>query len=1738
MRISINGVPAGSNTNNMFLTDPNGTQLVGGGMGWTDVITPMVAGTYTIKVDFLGMATGTATATLYNVPVDSTTNVTFPAVGSSVQASATSTTPGQDSKVTFDISSVTPGMRIAINGVQAGSNTNNMFLTDPNGTQLFGGGMGWTDLLTPTVAGTYTIRVDFLGMATGTATATLYNVPADATTSMSFPAPGSSTQASVTTTTPAQNATVTFDATSGSTVTFTFDESAISGCCNQFTVLNPSGSTLSSTGAGTVGPLSLPETGTYTIKINYSGLNVGTGSVTLTAPVFGLVTRSGNGIQGRALSSTSAGGDPPRPVPAPTTKAASPSPSTTTGGGQTGPAVSQAEWAPRMLKGGNLDYQIYTPLQPNRFKDLRAPPGVTALAGQSLQLDGKPLAGVTFSIGTRSAWTDGSGRFLLTGVPSGRQILHIDGTTANRKGAAYGTYEVAVQIVAGKTNSLGFTNWMAKLDMAHATTISSPTKSEVVITTPLIPGLEVRLPAGTVIKDDDGNAITQLSITPIPVNRPPFPLPLGVQVPIYFTVQPGSTYIYPMGATLVYPNYAHQAPGARVEFWNYDSDEKGWYVYGHGTVTNDGKQVVPDRGVVIYEFSGAMINSGFLTWLLGKLKDLWNYDGDPVELSNGDFVLDKADLVLPGAMPLSVAREYNAVDSVSRSFGLGSTLSYDINLNSTNQYQVVDLYLPGFGPIHYVRTSPGTGFADAVFQTTATPGNFYKSTISWNGNGWNLKLRDGTLYVFGENAPLQAIIDAYGNQISLIRSQGKLGNITMVVSSSGRWIKFTYDGSNRITQAKDNSGRTVLYGYDTGGRLQTVTDPNSGITRYGYDSNNRLITITDPLNFLYLTNHYDSNGRISQQDLVNTSQHFLFAYTLDGNGKVTKTTVTDPRGVRREVMFNGDGFSVKDTADLGGPIQEMTQIQRQPGTGLVTSVTDPLNRVTNLGYDSAGNISSITLMFGTPEARTYQFVYEPVRNRLQTFTDPRQKSTSISYDDVNRTQTVTDAIGHQTVIQLNSSGQQTTVTDPLQHTWTFGYQFGDPATFTDPLGNVSSIVYDGAGRQIAWVDALGQITTASYDPLNEVTKVTDPLNLTNTFVYDANGNLKSVTDPRSGVTRYAYDSSNRVSARTDPDNRIENFNSYDANGNLTSFTDQKGQIICLSYDDLNRLTFIGFAANKLCTLSPTYQSRITYTYDLGNRVHTIADSANGTITRDWTDFDQLNDEVTPQGTVSYTYDAANRIQTITVPGQTAYTYQFDDANRLESIQQGATTLLSLSVDNANRVSSQTLPDGIVETYGYDNANRLSGITYTKGGTTLGTLTYGPDKVGRVATVAGSWARTSIPAALTSATYDAANQVIKRGKNFTYDANGNLTSDGTNTYGWNARDQLTSTNSGGTVTYKYDALGRRISTTSGATTTAYLYAGPNPVQEITNGTVTANQVPTLAADANVARTDSTGTNSYLSDGLGSTVALASSSGTVQTQYTYDPFGATTVTGPTSTNSYQFTGRQNDASGLYYYRARYYSPTQQRFISSDPASFEGGDTNLYAYAHDSPTNLTDPSGLVAVADTVVACAVGAAIGAAMTWIENQLAGRKTTVGDLVTSAAVGCVIGALFTIVGPFVGDLLFGAEGGAGAAGTAARVFWSGGTRQIAEEWAAANGARTLGQTATGQFLEAMTRGAPWSEVEPAWQILSQAFARGASGEVNVFLGPTVREGSIWATKEFPELLKNPTLTKIIFHHIE
>ncbi|MFZ6735849.1 RHS repeat-associated core domain-containing protein, partial [Undibacterium sp. Ji42W] len=266
-----------------------------------------------------------------------------------------------------------------------------------------------------------------------------------------------------------------------------------------------------------------------------------------------------------------------------------------------------------------------------------------------------------------------------------------------------------------------------------------------------------------------------------------------------------------------------------------------------------------------------------------------------------------------------------------------------------------------------------------------------------------------------------------------------------------------------------------------------------------------------------------------------------------------------------------------------------------------------------------------------------------------------------------------------------------------------------------------------------------------------------------------------------------------------------------------------------------------------------------------------------------------------------------------------------------------------------------------------DAGQLTGITYKKADNSLiGDLAYTYDANGRRTKTSGSLAKTDLPDTINTASYDANNRLATWGSQIlNYDANGNLTSDGLKTYIWNARNQLIQIkDSTGTevASFSYDALGRRQTKTINGVSTGFMYDGVNIVQEL-NGASPINNYISAGVDQVFVQQSGAGASAtnltYLTDALGSTIRLTNAAGDKVVDYSYDPYGNTKAD-TVINNSFQYTGRENDGTGLYYYRARYYSPATHRFISEDPIGLNGG-INTYGYVRGNPVTHIDPLGL---------------------------------------------------------------------------------------------------------------------------------------------------------------------------------
>jgi RHS repeat-associated protein len=779
-----------------------------------------------------------------------------------------------------------------------------------------------------------------------------------------------------------------------------------------------------------------------------------------------------------------------------------------------------------------------------------------------------------------------------------------------------------------------------------------------------------------------------------------------------------------------------------------------------------------------------------------------------------------------------------------------------------------------------------------------------------------------------------------------------------------------------ITAITDNVGRTVKYDYDGNGRLWKVTDQNNEVEAYTYDANGRLYEVFDkranrlateasqppctaPTASCYpmVRNEYYPDGRVMRQTLADGAV-WQFAYETLADG-TRKTTITDPRTFVTERYFNADNYVIREVRAVGQSVEQTFNFERDPVRQLLESVTDALNRTTKFGYDPWGRLTSVTRLHGTPSATTTSYAYD-AGGSLASVTDPLNHTTRFSYDDLGSLTSITDPLSHVTSVTSNLQGLPTAITNALGKKTTFGYAQSDLATITDPLGRTTSVFTDGVGRVMSFVNALGKRSMYEYDGRNRVKKVTDPLFGATVIDYDANGNPWHVTDPRNLAPHtYVFDRRNRLQTYTDPLNRTETYLREDFL-NLTKHTDRKGQDTLYAYDALNRLQTITYDDG----------STVSVKWDAGNRPYEVADSANGTIRLEFDDHDRLTRETTSEGAVQYTYDAAGRPATMSIVGGPQNTYTFDDADRLTTITRAGATI-SKTYDDANRQTSLAYPNGVTTTYGYNDADELTSISYTNSGASMGAITHTYDAAGRRLTRNSTINGSASTPAVASTSHDAANRLTQWGAQpVAYDNNGNMTSDGTSTFVWNARDQLVSvTNSAGTIGFTYDAFGRRRSRShNGATSTYFLYDGQNVVREIFNGSPSdlwtgpgLDETYRYSAGIN-------GTYYLLKDALNSTVLESNAEGGGPfIGYSYDAYGNTTAQLPFiffggGTTS-QYTGRENDSiSGLYYMRARYYNPKFGRFVSSDPIGLAGG-LNTYAYVGNDPINWTDRMGLSA-------------------------------------------------------------------------------------------------------------------------------------------------------------------------------
>jgi RHS repeat-associated protein len=493
------------------------------------------------------------------------------------------------------------------------------------------------------------------------------------------------------------------------------------------------------------------------------------------------------------------------------------------------------------------------------------------------------------------------------------------------------------------------------------------------------------------------------------------------------------------------------------------------------------------------------------------------------------------------------------------------------------------------------------------------------------------------------------------------------------------------------------------------------------------------------------------------------------------------------------------------------------------------------------------------------------------------------------------------------------------------------------------------------------------------------------------FVYDGLGRLTSATTPEAGTVSYTYTDFSAIATRTDA-RGVQAVYAYDALHRLTSIsytvpTGVRATPAVNSYYDEG-----GAAANALGQLTH-------FTDGVGSESYQY--DALGRVT-------QLNKTIAGiTYTIRYQFNAADELTAITYPSGRQVTEQLDAIGRISQIQSGGVNYLSnIAYNAASLPTGGTYGNGVTASYGYNTRLQLSSMVYSNPTQTLFSLAYdyGTGNNGQIQSVTDNVDTTKT----TTYTYDAwvrlktaqngqwglswtydrygnrKAQTVTAGTGpsnavtpspstnrltdpgYTYDAAGNMTSDGLNTLAYDAENRVVSSATGGvTSTYSYDGNGLRVQKVSGSTTTVYIFSGTKVVAEYVNGAAPALPAREYiyAGSQLLAKLEGGASQYYHADHL-SVRLMTDVNGNVVGQQGHYPFGESWYQTSTTTKWF-FTGYERDTeSGNDYAMFRYDANRLGRFASPDPLAGSLANPqslNRYAYVLNDPVNWDDPLGL---------------------------------------------------------------------------------------------------------------------------------------------------------------------------------
>jgi RHS repeat-associated protein len=835
------------------------------------------------------------------------------------------------------------------------------------------------------------------------------------------------------------------------------------------------------------------------------------------------------------------------------------------------------------------------------------------------------------------------------------------------------------------------------------------------------------------------------------------------------------------------------------------------------------------------------------------------------------------------------------------------------------------------------------------------------------------------------------------------------GNISQQTDFNGNVTNYVYNLTRNLETSRTeaygtSSVRTITTAWDANWRQPDLISVYSNSTGTG-----------TPIKTTAFT--YDSLGNVLTKTVTDTTVTpnvtRTWTYTYDSYGRMltAKGPRTDVNSTTTYTYYTcTTGYQCGMLHTVTDPVGNVTTYNTYNAHGQPLTITDPNGVVTTLTYDARTRLTSRQV--GT---ETTAFSYYPT-GLLKQVTLPDSSYVLYTYDGAHRLTQISDGAGNSIQYTLDNAGNRTAekTYDPsntLHRTHTRAYnalnQLYQDVNAAGTSAVTTTYAYDNDANQTAINAPLSRNTSNAYDPLNRLSQITDPNSGKTYFSYDALDDLTSVKDPRSLTTTYAYNGFGDLKNQVSPDTGTTS-NTYDSGGNLSTSTDARGAISTYSYDAANRVTSIVYS------LSGTSDQTITFGYDSGTNGKgrlTSASDANHSLAWSYDGLGRVTGKGLTVGTVNlsvgYGYTNADRTSLVTPSGQSV-TYGYNSNHQITSIKVNGTTVLSgityepfggvngwtwgdngtaSRTFNGDGLISQIVTAGVTLGYSFDNANRITGISDSSNSAL--SWTYGYDSLDRLTSATTS--------AITDGwTYDAdGNQLTQTGttpitfsvssasnqlnattgslvRSYAYDAAGHTTGYGTNGFTYNDRGRMVSTSANST-NYLYNALGQMIEKSGTAGTTIFMQDEAGHLIGEYNGSGGLIEETIWLGDTPVATLQPNGSGGvnifYVhTDHLNTPRKVAQpTTGTLAWRWDSDPFGtAAPNQNPAGLGTFpynlRFPGQYYQAeTGLNQNVNRDYDPLIGRYVEPDPLGMVEG-TNVYAYAKEQPTELTDAFGLM--------------------------------------------------------------------------------------------------------------------------------------------------------------------------------